>query len=175
MIRTGMGRPSVWLVPAHNDMSHFSPSEYEINDWFYMSLDDYMDKTDFERFDMNPDLPKKSVDLLIDKVINKKEDIDYSQSLFDPAIRWHYQLQQHISKSKGMLWQYNVTNKTLDGWLRQCSAIGEKRLRPWSWLDCYVKLPILTFWCRMLNKTLYFKRKKEWAEWDKFLEGVHKK
>jgi len=168
MIRVGTGTIRILLNPASNDMSQFFPSEYVIGDWFYMGLNDYMDKTEFERFNMNPDLPQKEVQLLIDKS-KKGEEISHLES------RWHHEMARLIKKAGGhLLWEYNVPNKSLDGWLRQCSALGEKRLKPWPWLDCYIKLPILQFWCRMLNKTLYFKRKKEWAEWENFLNDIHK-
>jgi len=171
MLKIGKGRPNIQFQPASNDMGHFFPSEYTMNDWFYMSLDEYMNKTEFENFNMkDPPLTKFEIDDMMRRATGADSDTNYPRIVSF----WETDLQRLIKKAGGLLWQYNVYNKELDGWLRYTSCLGEKSLKRWSWFDCYVKFPILDRWCRLLNKTLYFKRKKEWAEWDKFLDTMHK-
>lgn len=176
MIRVGIGKPRLTFVPGHNDMSHYFPSHWEVNDYFYMSLDDYMQKRAFDKFDMNPkDLDPKDVQGMVEKV-NSGKKIDHVEAMLNPAMAYAYRMQQMIdmNPNKSLLWAFNAINKNLDGWVRQVVVLGENRLARWTWHDAYVKLPYLKAKARMLNYLNRGKAKKEWDDWQKFLDNMHK-
>jgi len=175
MIRVSMsGKPHIKFNKSSNDMSHFFPSEFSVSYYFYMSMNDYMEKTEFENFDMKPNLSKEEVKKMTTRALNK-EDIKIEEAIFSPGINYLYNMQRLIKKSGGQIWQFNVVNKDLDGWIRQTCVLGQKSIIRWTWIDVYIKLPILNFLCRIANKFLYFKRGKEIKEWDEFLDGIHKR
>lgn len=166
MIRVGIGKPSIRFIPAWNDMGSFFPSEYDVNDWFIMSTSEYMEKTEYERFNMNG-MSKHEADLVA-KMMGTPDSME-----FNPFDHPHScEMQRLIKKAGGLLWPFNAYNKNLDGYIRQIAVMGEHRLTQWSWYDCYVKLPILNLMKDLLNKTLVHRRAKELAEWREFHGNV---
>ncbi len=144
-------------------MSHFFPSEYEVTDWFWMNETDYLEKLEFETFDMKPMMSKSEAE----DMTARMQAPDFVASPFG----WEGQLQHHIKNAGGTtIWQFNVVNKNVDGWIRQLACLGQgETLKRWSWFDAYVKWPVLNITRRLMNHTLYFRRKREWAEWEKHL------
>lgn len=175
MIRVATRKPRIYFQKAWNDMGSFFPSSFEVSgDWFWMSLDQYMEKTGFENFDMSGDkISKREKDNIASRVV-KGEDI--SDIVKDPDSQitypWLYQLNWWLDKSKQRLWEFNAPNKNLDGWIRQVAILGEPNLVKISWFEARIKFPVLKYICKYLNKCLYFKRKKEIKEWEEFRKNV---
>ena len=122
------GKPRIQLIQAHNDMSNFTPSHFTVigSSWGWMELSDYMDKKEFEQFDMKPK-PDRSVDQTeeIIKKIMAGEAIEFHETVGNPNMRFAYELQNHLKKSGGTLeWQYNIINPNLDGWTRRMTFLG---------------------------------------------------
>lgn len=187
MIRTASSKPKISFIPGSNDMSHYSPSTFSVTNWWWMGLEDFMAKKEFADFNLTPHLSKEEIEAAIrysTLKINKKglteqeiKDKEYAQDMAEMLeCPYSYRMKQLIKKSGGnLLWQYDATNKDLTGYIRQVTALGQKSMVRLSWFDCNIKLPILEVFCNLLNKTLYFKRKKEIADWDKVLDNIHKK
>ncbi len=168
MIRVGTGKLKMRFVESHNDMGHFFPSEYVVNDWFWMGLDDYIEKSEFSNFDMT--MPKAEMDLILEEL-----GADIAPTKFDPNPRSHpraYRMKQLLQKSKQLVWEFNVPNNKLDGYLRCVVVLGEPGLCTWSGFDCFVKLPILRKFCILANWTNRWRVIREWKEWHDFLETV---
>ncbi len=168
MIRVGDQKPKLFFVPAHNDMSHFTPSHYATNDFYYMSLMEYMEKLQFDQFDMNPNLPKSEIDLIL-KTIREGNEFD---SFMNP---WAYEMNRLIKRANGQVWQFNTVSSDLTDYVRQIVILGEKRMKRWSFFDAHVVLPVLKFTAKVLNGLRKSKTEKEWANWQVFLNKVHKK
>lgn len=181
MIAVSHGKPKIIFRPASNDMAQFFPSRFIVmaNNWGWMELNDYMAKKEFQEFDMEfkPDPTPEQVEEVLNYVQSGKE-IEFYETFFNPALKHVYLMKQQIKKSGGHLtWQYNLVNQNLDGWIRQVVSLGhnsEYSLRPISLFDRKVKLPILNIICNQLNKLLYFKRKKEIANWNEVLKKAPK-
>lgn len=172
MIRAGLGKPRLRFVPAHNDMSHFTPGHWTTNWYFIMPVDQYIEKYTFSHFDMTPPISqfhKLERQAVLEKLYNGEE-ITYLDS------PWAYRMQSLIKKSGGtQIWQFDAISPYLNGYVRGIVCLGAKELTQWSLFDVYVKLPILELTANLLN----FLRKpimaKENAAWDEYLKEVYKK
>ncbi len=170
---------------SSNDMSHFFPSHYSVmgSNWYYMSPEDYMNKKEFSEFNMSPEgFTKDQTNEMVKRVMENSDPIDHVESLFNPALRYVYNMQQQIKKSGGNLtWQYNVVGGNLDSWYRQMVCLGgvkdcpDLRLRVVTPFELYVKLPILNFVCKIMNKLHHNKAIKEVREWERYLKNIHNK
>lgn len=163
MLRVGIGKPKLHYVQGHNDMSHYFPSCWETTDYFFMSLTDYMEKREFDEFNMDPNLSKAELDLIGKKLEGKEE-----LTLLDSP--WTYRMSKLIEKAHGQtVWEFNSPNKDLTDYIRNVVVLGEDQLRLWSWYDAKIKFPILRIVCYILNKLNSFKARKEWKEWEKYV------
>lgn len=170
MIRVGVGKPKLKFIEAHNDMSHYFPSRWETNDYFLMSLNDYMEKKEFDSFDMNG-ISKVEADKVA-KMMENPSDIKFEFNMIEHP--YSYRMQQLIKKSGGMLWQFNAVHPNMEDWVRQVVVLGENKLQRWSWYDAHVKLPYLKKLARVLNYMNRYKAQKEIDEWEEFLKNMHK-
>lgn len=152
MVRVGIGKPKIWFYRTYNDMGHVYPAYFDCVDWFWMDLNDFMAKTEFEAFNMKPNLPKEEKNKLLEKVLFKREKIDHLDALLSASYAWAYELQCLLDRSKSQIWEFNAVNKNLDGYIREVAFLGDKRLTKWSWFDAYIKFVIFNLTCRILNK-----------------------
>ena len=166
MIRVGNRKPTLSFVPAHNDMSHFTPSHYITNDYCYMGLMDYMEKKQFDSFDMKR--------IKVEEEALKSGDIGLIIAN-EMGTTAGQEMKRLIDKAYGQLWQFNAVSSDLSGYVRQVVCLGENKLIHWTWFDANVKLPILKIKARFLNLLLASQVKKELIEWDKFLSSIYKK
>ncbi len=163
MIRVGTnGKPKLTLNKAYNDMGSFSPSNYTVNDYFYMSLEEYMEKLEFETFDISR--------VSIEK--EKAESGELYSLLVTHGLTASHQADRLISKAGGQIWQFNAVNKNLDGYIRSFVMLGEKQMVRWSWFDAYVKLPALKVVANVLNVLIKSRVKRELTNWQNFLEKI---
>ena len=157
-------------------MSHYFPGHWEVTDYFYMSLNDYMEKKAFENFDMNPEhLEKEDVLSMVERM-KSGEKIRIEECMANPAMAYAYRMQEMIKKAGGtLLWQFNAVDSKLEGYIRQVVCLGEKSLVRWSWYDAHVRLPLLRRKARLLNYLRRHKAQKEWDDWQKYLDELHNK
>lgn len=169
MIRVNTSKVKIVFTPGWNDMGAYFPSEYEVRgEWVYMSMVDYVQKREFERFDMKPKLSQDEMERLKTRLLNK--DFNDSSFIHGP---WEAELKRMIELAGGYtVWQYNVINQTADGYVRLCSALGEPRLRRIGTLERVIKLPVFKLVCRFLNYLHRSKQIKEVTEWKKWKETV---
>lgn len=162
MVRIGHKSPSVSYNPASNDMSHFSPSSYVYNGYFYVSDEQYLKFLEFT----DPTLLKPQEVL--------PEDLDWNALLgTDHAKR--IERVMNLNPNRSLLWQFNALAPNMQDYIRNIVAFGERTFVVWSDFDVYVRWPLNKLKCWFLNKTLYFQNKKEIASWNKFLNEIHKK
>ena len=158
----------IYYSPAYNDMSHFHLSDFDVNDWFYMDLNDYIAKLEFANFDMNPNLPPEEVKN-ISEIVKSGKEVDFITSPY------YYRMNQLIKDAGGyQVWQFNAINKNLDGYVRQIVVLGGKGLHRVSWFDRKIKYSVYKYIVKILNKCLYFQHKKEQKEWDDFMDNMGK-
>jgi len=170
MIRVGHGKPRLIFIEAHNDMSHFTPSHYVVNDYHYMTVPEYIDKKEFSSFNMKPNLSKEEINNIVSRTVpsiktSLEEDIINSLMMHP----WEAQIKRLINKSKGMLWQYDAVNMEMNGYVRNVVALGSNSLQRWSFHDAYIVYPALMSIANTLNKLRKYKTDKEWADWETFL------
>jgi hypothetical protein len=144
------------------------PSHYTTNDFFYMSLMEYVEKREFDTFNMKPDLSKEQVEEILKKTRNGEEFTPWENP-------WAYEMNRLIKKAHGQVWQFNAVSKDLDGYVRQVVCLGENKMRRWSWFDAFVVLPVLEATAKLLNKLRSHKVAKELEDWQKFLDRTFKK
>lgn len=168
MIRVGNQKPKLYFVPAHNDMSHFIPSHYATNDFYYMGLMEYIEKREFDTFNMKPNISSAEMYAIL-KASREGQEISYFES------PWASQMYRLIKKAHGQVWQFNAVSSDLTGYVRQVVCLGEKQMTQWTWFDANVKLPILKFTASILNRLRKQKTDKEWADWQVFLNSIHNK
>ena len=166
MIRVGYQKPTLTFVAAHNDMSHFTPSHYTTNDYFYMGLMDYMEKKQFDSFDMKR--------IAIEEEALKSGDLGAILASAMGTLAGQ-EMKRLIDKAHGQLWQFNAVSSDLTGYVRQVVALGENQLTTWTWFDANVKIPYLKLKARALNFLMADQVEREWLEWNKFLDKVYKK
>ena len=163
MIRVG-NKPQLYFVESHNDMSHFSPSHWAVTDYHYMGLMDYMEKLQFDQFDMSKleveanALKSGELNAIMASMMNNT----YGQ-----------QLNRMLAKSKGQIWQYDAVSSDLKGYVRHCVVLGGNTLQVLTWTDAHVKLPLFRLAANILNKLRIFKVEKEIKAWDRFVGKVY--
>ena len=154
-------KPKIVFVAAHNDMGHFTPSEYTVSGQIHYVTDDmyvkFLHFTDPELLKLEPPDGRNPVDELLN---------NYKQ-----RIEWALKLNPECSQ----LWQYNGLALDMKTFIRGIVVFGERGFEVLSLWKVRSQLPVLNLICKILNLTIYFKRRREWAKWEKFLEGVHGK
>ena len=165
---THSGPFKVILIEASNDMSHFTPSHYSLDDWHYMTEESYKEKIMFESFNMKPKLSPEEVKKTVDITLS-------TQDFNEKDHPWAYRCAALIRKAGGyQLWQYDSPSKDLKGLIRNISALGVRTLHQVSWFDCFVTRPILQLKRDRLNRSIRERQYKEIKEWDLYLETVYK-
>jgi len=172
MIRVGMDKPRILFSPASNDMSYFYPSHYSVTTPFLMELYDFIEKRDFGRFNMKPDLTKEQIEDCIRR-IQKNEEVDMTFLMLTNP--WEYELRQWLKRSGTMVWQFNAVSIDMSGYERRAVALGDTNLRNWSWFDFYVRYPVYTAIAHTLNWLRKRKIQKEIDAWDTYLKGLARK
>lgn len=163
MIRVGKGKPQLRFVEGHNDMSHYFPSSWEVNNYFYMDVSDYIAKKEFEDFDMCVPL---------EEGIKASKAVLAGEELTQFEHPWAYRMKKLIEKAHGQIWQFNAVDSSLSGRIRQVVILGQKTLVPWTWHDAYVILPTLKATARVLNALRSGKVEQEIKQWETFVEGI---
>ena len=86
MIKVGKGKPNIKFNKISYDMGYITPAHFSCNDWFWMNLNDYMDKQEFEHFTMK-DISYEERSEIIKRGTNLKEsDAIYKCELNDDGI-----------------------------------------------------------------------------------------
>lgn len=169
MVRVGIGKPRLAFVPGHNDMSHYIPSHWTTNDFFFMQPYDYLEKRAFDIFNMKPEISPDEIDRITAK-IRSGETIEWHES------PWAYEMNRLIKLAGGhQLWQFNVVSKDLESFQRQVIVLGGNDLCQWTFFDAYIKLPILKLSCKILNRLNKRRADREWREWQAFLDSLKEK
>lgn len=168
MIRVANGKPKLFFVKAHNDMGHFTQSHYATSDYFLMGLMEYMEKKEFDSFNMKPDLSKDEIEKILEKIKNNEE-IHWLESF------WGHEMNRLIKKAGSQLWQFNAVNSSLSGYVRQVVCLGENQLTRWSFIDAHIKLPVFKFLASVMNRLRLNKVRTELNNWNDFLVKVRKK
>ncbi len=166
MIRVSNHKPKLYFVPAHNDMGHFYPSYYDTSDFYYMELYDYLEKKEFNAFDMKRNLTKE-------EVLAIANGLDYSDLGTTLAYPWACEMNRLIKRADGQLWQFNAVSSDLNNRIRCVIVLGGNELCRWSLFDANVKLPILKMAALFLNSLRGIKNRKEIANWEKFYIKMH--
>jgi hypothetical protein len=148
-------------------MSHFSPSRWYVDGHMcYVSDQMYLDLLEFT----NPDHLKVPSTL--------ETDIGMIMASINGENFMHRQQKAlKLNPSGSQLWQFNALT-TLDGqrnYIRCVAAFGSGDIYVSSMLDIYVKFPLYAVLAKLLNYTLYFQNKREYAAWEKFVSKVHSK
>ena len=160
-------KPKLYFAARSNDMGHFYPSSWEVQGYSaYVTDDMYTKLLDFT----DPELmkPPSEVEGSIGKLIAEMNGNGY-QSRMERAMK--------LNPAGSMLWQFNGL-QSLSGrrdYIRCVAAFGSGDLTTLTFADVYVKFPLYSFLAKALNKTLYFRRKREYAQWDAFVAKVHSK
>jgi len=181
VIRVGKLKPKLIFSPACNDMGHFYPSEYNVSEYFWMELYDFVEKNHFGSFNMNPNLSKEQMEDMLARYTRRVKNPNAVENDIDEtALRlinpWEYQLRYWIKKAGGsMLWQFNAVNKDTTDYVRQIVVLGESSLVRWTWFDAHVKYPALKLVARILNFLRTFKTQKEIDEWNSYLKTFREK
>lgn len=162
MIRLGPGKPRIQFHEAHNDMSHFSNGYWEPNYYFYVTDEMYLKLLHFTDATLK-EPSKKEVEDVVGKTIG-----ELMGSSFAQRMRWVMEL----NPSKSQIWEFDGLAPDMKGFIRCIVFLGEPSLSIWSLFEAFVVLPILNVACTFLNRARYFKNKKEWAQWEKFLRKV---
>jgi hypothetical protein len=170
-------RPKLQYWKSHNDMGHLYPSHFSVDGttWGWMSVEDYMEKKEFQEFKVEPDESFNAEELKeIKSIVNDNLPIDIYSALGKRHLMYVHRMQQQLKKSGGnLLWQYNQINSDLTGWNRQVVALGHANngtdwiFRQVSLYDRRIKLPVLNFVCKLLNKLLIPKQKLELRAWNR--------
>lgn len=165
MIRLSYSKPKLTLTPSHNDMGSFTPGHWSVNDYYYLGLTEYMEKLEFDQFDLEQvGIQKKELESgnLNAIIMNAVGSIA------------HLRMDKLIKKAGGQLWQFNAVSSDLTRYVRQIVALGDNRLTRWTWVDAYIKLPILQFTATILNKLIAHRARKQIRAWSEFLEKLRK-
>lgn len=175
------------LIKSHNDMGHLTPTSFGVSTkcWFWMSLNDYMEKKEFEKFDFDSlikSLGKEQERELCEAIRCGKtsEFIDKinGNNIFSPFTSLGH-LKRLLERSGGyLLWQFDAANPKFDGYVRSMVAMGSNdkntTLRQLSLFEAKIQIPVYSFVCKVLNKCLYFYNKKEMTDWLSFKRRVKK-
>ena len=174
MLKVGRSKPKLAFSPASNDMSHFFPSHYYVNDYFIMELYDFIEKKSFDSFNMKPDFSKEQIKEILERIQNPKTQFDdIACQITNP---WEFQLRSLIKKSGGyQIWQFNAVNKNMTDYVRQIVVLGDSTLLQWNWIDVNIKFPVLRLVVNILNFFRIRKVRKEIATWDAFVKSVRSK
>lgn len=169
MIKVSDGKPRLHFSPASNDMSHFFPSQWIVPSYFLMTLSDYLQKLEFDTFDMNPNLPKEEVEAVL-RATREGKIVDFIVS------PWAYQMNQLIKKAgNSQMWQFNAISADETHFVRHAIALGGNRLYRLSTLEVYVKLPVLRTVARLLNFARRGKVKEECRRWEARLKEIYER
>lgn len=177
MIRMGNKRLGIWLCPASNDMSHFFPSRYTHSDFFYLTDDMYSKYLIYT----DPSLYIVQKDEALMEIVNKITDLpnmpmsERLELMLNTPTALRLKQVIDMNPQKSLLWQFNAISSDMQSHIRQVMCLGERDWKIWSAFDIYVRFPISKLFCYIMNSTLYFKNKREIAEWDKYLHEIHRK
>lgn len=163
MVRVTRDRPKLVFVPASNDMSHFIPGSWGISgggdflvtDEMYLKLHQFTDPSL-----KIPDDPEEGLGKTLAELMGNTYADRVNRAL-------------SLNPRGSMLWEFNVLAPNMTDYIRQFAVLGEPFIVFPTILD-RIKRPILQLAANILNRLRYFKVKKECAEWDKFLQEVHR-
>jgi hypothetical protein len=108
--------------------------------------------------------------------------IEMAETMMNAGLAYSYRMQQMIKMAGGQLsWQYNAVNQNMNGWIRQVVFLGgtnnypDSGLHILTYFDVYVKLPVLNYICKILNRLHKNKAIKECRAWDRKLRALYNK
>lgn len=157
MIKLANGKPQLAWVSASNDMSHFFPSHWAVKGETFLVTDEMYLKmlwfTDPELLDINDTAIEMSYEEILQTSAAKR-------------IEWAI----NLNPDKSQLWQFNSLNEDMLTFSRRVIAFGERSFILPKWSHP-LKYKILSLVCHALNYALYFKNRRECADWQKYLEA----
>lgn len=124
------------------------------NRWFWMSVEDYLEKKEFTEFDVEAIDWTTAEREIADQYVKqgKVPDLDLNDLLvrvvYPNIVRYTRLLKM---ASYGRVYQFPAISHDFEGHARVCITLGGKELRRWSWLEAYVKYPLTVVICRVLN------------------------
>lgn len=153
-------KPKVYLVPAHNDMSHFTPSEYVCNEFYYVEDALYKKLLEFT----DPTIMKAPQGMKFGNLAEIMES-DFAKRMRDAI---------DMNPSKSILWQFNAIARNGRDLVRQVVALGEPAMfHEWTDYEANWLLPYQELKVKVLNKLIEGRRKKEQADWDRKLKEFY--
>lgn len=161
MIKISNSKPRLIFVQAHNDMSHFTPSRWEVcggmefllNDDLYQKIVQF---TDPSLKDYNGPTPGT-----LEAILESEYGSRIERTL-------------KLNPNGTMLWQFNALSTSYPKkveYIRMMVVFGEYSfyfLTVWD----KIKVPFLTMTAKILNLLRSRKIRKEIADWNKFLDSV---
>jgi len=181
MVRIGRP-PHVYLIEGHNDMSHFTPSEYVCNEFVYVTDELYMkllqftDPTLIEGTQTEKEEMKSALESSAVKSLGPGESSADNLMTFLSGTSLAQRIKRAIDMNPGksMLWQFNGLGPNMKDQYRHVVAMGDPSLlHVWTDFEAYVILPLHRMRVKALNRMIRRRQQREIASWEAYLKEVY--